>query len=155
VLATGASRIRWVGSHLTVALAGSAVLLLLAGLGLGATASAALEDASVLPRLLGAALAYVPAVWLTVGLGVALFGLVPRASVLVWIVIAYAGTVGYMGDLLGLPDWMEDLSPFGHVPLLPAHGFTLLPLVVLTAIAAGLIAIGLAGFRRRDLTTTG
>lgn len=154
VLATAVSRVGWVGSHLAVALGGSAVLLLLAGLGLGITASAALSDAEVLPRMIGATLAYAPAVWVTVGLGVALFGLVPRATVLVWIVIAYSGLIGIYADLLGLPDWTVDLSPFGHVPLLPAVGMRWAPILVLTGIAAGLTALGLSGFRRRDLTTT-
>lgn len=154
VLATAVSRGRWLGSHLAVALGGSVLLLLLAGLGLGITASAALGDASVVPRLVGATLAYTPAVWLTVGVGVALFGLAPKATMLAWIVIAYAGFIGMFAELLGLPDWTMDLSPFGHVPLLPAVGMRWTPVVVLTLIAAALVAVGLAGFRRRDLTTT-
>jgi len=153
VLATAVSRAGWVGSHLAVALGGSVLLLLLSGLGLGISASAALGDASVLPKMIGAMLAYLPAVWLTVGIGVALFGLVPRASLLVWIVIAYSSLIGMFADLLGLPDWTVDLSPFGHVPLLPAVGMRWTPIVLLTAIAAGLTAIGLFAFRRRDLAS--
>ncbi len=153
VLATAVSRVGWVGSHLLVALGGSAVLLLLAGLGLGITAGSALGDASVLPRLVGAALAYLPAVWVTVAFGVALFGLAPRATPLVWIVVAYAGLIGTFAELLGLPDWTLDLSPFGHVPLLPAVPMRWTPIVVLTALAAALTALGLYGFRRRDLAT--
>jgi ABC-2 type transport system permease protein len=98
-------------------------------------------------------MAYAPAVWLTVGLAVALFGLAPRATLLVWILIAYAGLIGMFADLLGLPDWTVDLSPFGHVPLLPAVGMRWTPIVLLTAIAAALIAVGLVGFRRRDLAS--
>ncbi|HEX6230936.1 MAG TPA: ABC transporter permease [Actinomycetota bacterium] len=155
VLATAVSRTGWLGSHVAVALAGSALLLLVAGLGLGITASAALSDPGVLPRMVGATLVYLPAVWLTVGLGVALIGLAPRATALVWIVIAYAGLIGMFADLLGLPDWTVDLSPFGHVPLLPAVAMRWAPMLVLGAIAAGLTALGLSGFRRRDLSTTG
>lgn len=154
VLAAAVSRTGWVGSHLAVALGGGALLLLLSGLGLGITASAALGDAGVLPRMVGATLAYLPAVWLTVGLGVALFGLVPRATLLVWVVIAYSALIGTFASLMGLPDWTVDLSPFGHVPLLPAVDVRWTPLAVLTAIAAGLTVIGLYGFRRRDLATT-
>ncbi|HWC70526.1 MAG TPA: ABC transporter permease [Actinomycetota bacterium] len=153
VLATAVSRVEWVGSHLAVALIGSAVLLLVAGLGLGISASSSLGDGSVLPRVIGATMAYAPAVWLTVGLAVALFGLAPRATLLVWILIAYAGLIGMFADLLGLPDWTVDLSPFGHVPLLPAVGMRWTPIVLLTAIAAALIAVGLVGFRRRDLAS--
>ncbi len=155
VLATSVSRFGWVGSHLTIAFGGSALLLLLAGLGLGATAAVALSDASVLPRMVGATLAYAPAVWVTVGLGVALYGLLPRAALMVWIVIAYAGLIGMFADLFGLPGWTVDLSPFGHIPLLPAVGMRWTPVLVLTAIAAGLTVVGLSGFRRRDLATTG
>lgn len=151
VLATAVSRTRWAASHITVALVGSAALLLLSSLGLGLTAAAALDDERLLPRLLGAALAYVPAVWTTVGLGVALFGLVPRAVALVWVVIAYAGVIGSYAGILGLPSWTVKLTPFGHVPLLPAEKLTWTPLVVLTVLAAALIAGGLAAFRRRNI----
>ena len=154
ILATAVSRTRWVASHLVVALAGSALLLLLTGVGLGITAGTALGDASVLPRLVSATLVYLPAVWLTVGLGVALYGLAPRATRFVWIVIAYAGLIGIYADLLGLPEWTVKLSPFSHVPMLPAETVRWAPLMILTAIAAALIAVGLAAFRRRDLTTT-
>lgn len=152
VLATATSRTRWLGSHVAVAVVGSAVILGLAGLGIGLTASATL-DQDVVPDLLGAALAYLPAVWVTAGLAVALYGLVPRATLLVWLVIAYAGLIGSFAAILGLPDWTLDLSPFGHVPALPAVEMAWTPVVVLTAIAVGLIALGLYGFRQRDLET--
>jgi ABC-2 type transport system permease protein len=153
LLATATSRIRLAASHLIVAAVGSAVILALGGLGLGLTASAALDDARFVPDLLGAALAYLPAVWLTIGLGVALFGVVPRASVLVWIVIAYAGLIGSFAAILDLPEWTLNLSPFGHIPALPAVDLNWTPLVILTAISAGLVALGFYGFRRRDLET--
>jgi ABC-2 type transport system permease protein len=37
------------------------------------------------------------------------------------------------------------------VPQLPAASLTLLPLVVMSAVAAGLTLIGLIGLRRRDI----
>lgn len=46
---------------------------------------------------------------------------------------------------------MNNLSPFGHVPQLLAAEFTATPIVILTALAAVLVAVGVAGFRRRDL----
>lgn len=153
VLATATSRMGWVASHVTVAMVGSAVILLLGVLGLGVTAAAALEDGSVLPRLLGAGLAYLPAIWLTVGLGVALFGVVPRATALVWILISYAALIGSFAAILDLPEWTLDLSPFGHVPALPAVDMAWTPVLVLTGIAVGLFAVGLWGFRLRDLET--
>jgi len=54
---------------------------------------------------------------------------------------------------LQFPDWMNNLSPFGHVPQLPAADMSWTPMLVLTVVAAGLIWLGLAGFRRRDLET--
>ena len=151
VLATAVSRQGWLGSHLIVVLAGSAVLMFLTGLGLGISASQALGDGDMLWRILGASLAHIPAIWLTVGIGVALFGFVPRATILVWVVMAYAGLVGWLGALLQFPDWAISLSPLGHTPMVPAEDLVWTPLVVLTLTAAVLIMAGLAGFRRRDL----
>jgi ABC-2 type transport system permease protein len=43
-----------------------------------------------------------------------------------------------------------DVSPFEHVPEMPAQGVEWLPLVVLTLVAMALTAVGLTGLHRRD-----
>lgn len=153
VLATAVSRSRWAAGHLTIAMIGGAAILVLTGLGFGITGAIATGDAALLPRLTGAALAHVPALWLVVGLATALFGLLPRAVALVWAVLAYGVTVGMFGGLLQFPGWTYELSPFGHTPQLPAENMAIAPLLVLTLIAAALVAAGLAGLHRRDVTT--
>jgi len=62
--------------------------------------------------------------------------------------------VTMFGQPLRLSRWLLDLSPFAHLPKLPAAGFTATPLAWLLATAAVLAAAGLAGFRRRDLAST-
>jgi ABC-2 type transport system permease protein len=153
LLATGLSRNRWLGSHVAVALAGGTMLMVLAGLGFGLSGAASAGDGGLVLELTGAAAAYAPALWVTVGVAVLLFGWFPRAGAAAWIVPVYAFLVGYLGPILQLPDWTKNLSPFGHVPQLPAAGMNWTPLLALTAVAAGLILLGLAGFRRRDLDT--
>jgi ABC-2 type transport system permease protein len=61
--------------------------------------------------------------------------------------------IGMFGTLLGLPAAVLDLSPFEWTPAVPAAGWDAVPVLVLAAIAAGVVAVGLASFRRRDLTT--
>ncbi|MFD4003812.1 ABC transporter permease [Streptomyces rubiginosohelvolus] len=153
LLATGLSRNRWLGSHVAVALTGGTALLVLAGLCFGVSGAASAGDGSLVLELALAAAAYAPALWVTVGVAVLLFGWFPRAGAVAWIVPVYAFLVGYLGPILQLPDGLTNLSPFGHVPQLPAAPMTWTPLLALTAVAAGLIALGLAGFRRRDLDT--
>ncbi|GAA3500501.1 ABC transporter membrane-spanning protein [Streptomyces prasinosporus] len=153
LLATGLSRARWAGGHLAVAVGGGTLVLLLAGLGFGVAGAASTGDGGLLPALVGAALAYAPALWVTAGAAVVLFGWFPRASQAAWAVPAYAFVVGYLGEILRFPDWTNDLSPFGHVPRLPAADMDWTPLLLLTLVAAGLVWLGLAGFRRRDLET--
>ncbi|MFJ5868604.1 ABC transporter permease [Streptomyces parvus] len=153
LLATGLSRSGWLGSHVAVALTGGTALLVLAGLCFGVSGAASAGDGSLVLELTLAAAAYAPALWVTVGVAVLLFGWFPRAGAVAWIVPVYAFFVGYLGPILRLPDGLTNLSPFGHVPRLPAAPMTWTPLLALTAVAAGLIALGLAGFRRRDLDT--
>lgn len=153
ILATGLSRMRWLASHVAVAMVGGAGVLVAAGLGFGVAGALTTEDTGMVASLVGASLAYVPALWVTAGIGVALFGLAPRAAPLVWIVPLYAFVVGYLGEILQFPEWMNSLSPFGHVPQLPADDPAAVPLLALTGVAAGLVAIGLAAFRHRDVGT--
>ena len=68
-------------------------------------------------------------------------------------IVALVGFVllGEFGSLFDLSPVVMDISPFAHVPRMPGGDFSVAPLLWLTAIAAGLILMGLAGFRRRDV----
>jgi ABC-2 type transport system permease protein len=151
VLATPVSRWRFAASHLAVAFAGSVFMLAVAGLAAGLTYGLAGGGMQSVPRLFVAALVYAPAMWIMVGLAIALDGLVPRLVGVSWAILVACVVEGFLGAVLGLPDWLSDISPFEHVPQLPAASLTLLPLVVMSAVAAGLTLIGLAGLRRRDI----
>jgi ABC-2 type transport system permease protein len=151
VLATALGRIRWAAGHLTVALGGSALMLVAAGLGTGLAYAVAIGDAGQVPRLLGAALVHLPALWVAVGFTVLLFGMVPRVIALAWAALALCLVVGLFGQLLELPAWLRDISPFEHTPQIPVAGFDVVPLAAMTALAAMLTAAGLAAFRRRDI----
>ncbi len=151
VLSTGVSRARWLGSHLMVAAAGSAVILTAGGLGVGLTYGLVSADLGQVPRLVGAALTYLPALWVLVGLTAAVYGLAPRWSPAAWAAVVGCFVIGFFRQLLGLPQWLADLSPFEHTPLVPGVDLQLLPLLTLAALAAGLSAVGLAGFRHRDI----
>ena len=151
LLSTPLSRVRWASGHLAVALVGGVVVLVVSGLSMGLSDAAVTGDTDVVLRALGGMLAYAPATWLLVGLTLALIGLAPRAAPAAWGVLALCFVVGMFGQLLDVPQWVSDLSPFQHVPQLPAADFTAVPLLVLTTCAGGLIALGLTGLRRRDL----
>jgi hypothetical protein len=81
VLATAVPRSRWMASHLMFAFGGPVVALAVAGLTTGLTYGAIAGDlAGQVPRVLAAALVQVPAVWVMVAVGAALFGLLPRLT---------------------------------------------------------------------------
>jgi ABC-2 type transport system permease protein len=152
VLAARVSRNRFMWSHLGIALAGSTALLLVLGLGFGISAAISSDDAGELPRMIGAAIAYAPALWVFVGLAAALFGLAPRFAGAAWAVLGGIAFVGFLGPLLRLPDWVFEASPLEHVPRLPVADFDAAPELVLTVIAGVLVSVGSVAFRRRDLT---
>jgi len=151
LLAGPLRRERWAGSHLAVALTGTFVAVAASGLGMGVGYAMIVGDASQVLRLTGVVLVTVPAVLVVLGATMALYGLVPRWALLAWGVLAFVAVVGYLGEVLQLPTWSRDLSPFEHVPALPAEDLTVLPLVLLTAIGAGLTWLGLWGLSRRDI----
>ncbi|MFI7433346.1 ABC transporter permease [Micromonospora haikouensis] len=153
VLATGVSRSRWLLGHLIFALLGPAVVLVVTGLVTGLAYGLSIGDvAGRVPRLTGAALAHVPAVWVLVGVAVLLFGLLPRVSVgVAWAALAACLLLGQLGAVLELSQWLLDLSPFTHTPQVLGGPVPRTPLLALTATAAALSTAGLLAFRRRDL----
>jgi ABC-2 type transport system permease protein len=153
LLATHVGRIRWAMSHLVFAVVGTALLLALAGAAGGLSYGGQINDVGhQVARLTGTALAQLPAALVLAGLGVALFGLVPKVSTsLTWAGLIACFVLLELGAILGLSQWIIDVSPFAHIPKFPGAAFTSTPLIVLTAIAVVLAGGGLAAFRRRDI----
>ncbi|GLZ05620.1 exporter of polyketide antibiotics [Actinomadura sp. NBRC 104412] len=152
ILATKVSRLWWLSGHLVVTLAGTLALLVVSGLGMGVAYALAASDPGQIPRLMGASLVHVPAVWLLVGLTVLGLGWLPRAAAAVaWVVFAYCVFIAMFSDAIDLPGWTKAVSPFAHTPELPLESLTATPLAVTAAVLAALLAGGYLGLRRRDL----
>ena len=139
VLAAPVGRVRWAGGHLVVAGLGSAGLLVVGGvamaLGEGLTSGGL---ATLVPRLAGAGLAQVPAVWVMAGLAVGVFGLAPRIAVPVaWTALGVAALITLLGPAIRLSHWVLDVSPFSPYPEAAWGACPVAPLVWLVVVAAG------------------
>jgi ABC-2 type transport system permease protein len=153
VLATAIGRRRWAGGHLATALGGGALVMLAMGLGAGLAYAARTGDAAQVPRLAAAALGQLPAVWVLAGVAAAGFGLASRFAAVAWVALAVCVLLEILGPLLDLPRALTDLSPFAHSPSLPGGALDAPALLAMTAIAAALVAAGLAAFARRDVSS--
>jgi len=152
VLATATPRVRWASSHLVFAVLGPVLILAVAGVVAGALYGVIIGDVEgQIPSVFGAAMIQIPAVWVVTGIAVALFGFFPKYTDTIWGFLVAFFLLGQLGRILQFPQWMLDLSPFSHIPALPADELTLTPLVILTSLALVLVVIGLVGFQRRDV----
>ncbi|MGP9503576.1 ABC transporter permease [Specibacter sp. AOP5-B1-6] len=148
-LAGSLARTRWLGAHIAVAAAGSAVMLLLGGWLTGVSSNGAASGSA----LAGASFAYWPAVLLMMGVLLFLHGFLPRLSVsLSWAVYGMSVVVAMFGPLFSLSEDAIKATPFGAVPRMPADSFSLAPLAALTLLAVVLGVLGIWRFRNRDIT---
>jgi ABC-2 type transport system permease protein len=145
VLATATSRSRTLLAGLAVALGGVLWLLAVAGL---ATAVGLGRDPG---RLLVAGLAQAPAAWLVVGVAALLFAVRSGWSAVGWFVLALFFALGQLGELLDLPGWVTGLSPYTHIPAMPAQPFEGAPAAVLTGLAAACVVAAWWRYRSRDI----
>jgi ABC-2 type transport system permease protein len=152
LLAAPHSRARWVMGHALIAAVSVVVVLAVAGLAAGLAFGLMEEGWSRLPSSVSATLAHVPAALTLVGVVAVLFAVVPRVSVgLGWGALVAAVVLGQFGELLRLPDWVQDISPFRHTPAMPLEAFEPVPALVMVAVA--LLAAGTAAvfIERRDI----
>ncbi|GAA2029546.1 exporter of polyketide antibiotics [Agromyces tropicus] len=156
VLATPVPRRWWLGGYGLVG--GFAILVVLGFAAVGALLGALASDdpAASAENALKSALAQAPAALVYLGLALLVFVLLPRLTIAVaWALLAAGAFFGVFGELLGLPDWVHDLSPFSHAPLPVAGevdwtgGFWML------GIAGAAIALAVAAMGRRELATDG
>lgn len=154
IIATATSRSVWWAGQVVVTAIGTVIVTVAGGAGAGVAYAMVVGDVGEVARMVGAALATLPAVAVLVAFALAVYGLVPRAVPAVWGVYAAVLVSGILGETLRLPGWVRDLSPFEHLPQVPARGVSPAPLLVLAAIAGALAAAGWYGFRRRDLAVS-
>jgi ABC-2 type transport system permease protein len=151
LLATEVGRIRWAVSHIAIALGGTTLIVAGGGVAAGLSYGATVDDMGQVGRLLGAALVQLPAAWLLTGIVVAVFGLAPRLIMAGWAALVAFLLLGELGPAFDLRQPVMDISPYAHVPKLPAAGMAITPVAWLVAVALALTAAGLFGLRRRDI----
>jgi ABC-2 type transport system permease protein len=146
VLAGSVSRWRWLLSNVGATLVGSAVLMFLAGLGNGLGAAATMGQADLVPRLIGAGVAQVPAMAVMAGIGA--LAVAVRRPLIGWLAVTFVVLALYLGALLRLPRWLIDLSPVGRTTV-PSN-VPVGAMAVMVAAAVGLTAVAGWIYRRRD-----
>ncbi len=119
LLATAASRSRWLGGHLAVTVLGSVLVLGVAGIGLGAGYATVTGDTAAVWRFTWQTLTWLPAVLVLSGLARLLYGVSPRLASYGWLGLGFAVVVLMLGDVLRFPGWLRDFSPFEHLAMVP------------------------------------
>ena len=152
LLTSSVSRSQWAASNLIFAVLAPALVLIIfaltMGLSYGLISGNVFDDVF---RILGAALVYLPAIWLFTGITMLLFGLIPRLAALSWVALALVVVIDLLGEFFDISQWILDISPFTHVPRLLAGDTVENSLILLFVVAFALILIGIVGYQRRDI----
>lgn len=151
LLGTALSRTRWLGAQVAMTVLGTLAVLGAGGLGVGVGYALVTGDGGAVPDFLRATMPYVAPVLVTSAAARLLYGLAPHLASLAWLVLAFAFVVMLFGSLFRMPEWVQDLSPFHHLALVPAEPFRWAPFLWLLGIAAILSVTGQLLFRRRDV----
>lgn len=155
VLSRAVPRGKLLAGYVLIAFVTSAAIQLANAVGLYASASASLGNTNTLrlSLLLKADLAYLPAIWVMLGIVVLLVGVAPRATGAIWAYFGISFFLVYFGRVItGMPEWIKKLSPFGHIPQLPVESVNYVTLGVMTLTAAILTAAGFVGYAKRDVS---
>ncbi|NQX13943.1 hypothetical protein HQQ80_20125 [Microbacteriaceae bacterium VKM Ac-2855] len=152
ILATRTTRWRWFGGHLLAGALAIVFVLLIAGASAAFAFVANGDDGSAAAASFAAAAAQLPASLSYLGLTAAVVAVLPRVTIpLGWSLLAVGLVLGQLGGLIGVPQWLRDLSPFVHTPALPSADPDWVGGIALLLVAVALAAVGSAVFRRRDL----
>lgn len=150
VLAAPVSRRAWLVATAGTTAAGAVVMSAGLGAAHGLGAAVTTGDAHYVWDLTLAQLNMVPPVLVVLGVATLLFGASPRLIGATWAIVGYAFLASTFGELLDLPQFAYDLSPFEHSALMPLESFAALPVAVLSALAVTLVGIGVELFDRRE-----
>ena len=147
---TPMKRTGWMVSHVLFTVLGPFVILFVVGCATAIGSSVSGVGTDTLLSFLSASLIKLPAVLVMTGIVVLLFGMFPKISVaLSWSLFSLFIVIQLLWEMGILPETVFLLTPFGHV--YPTQPQTIQTFLALSAIALVLYAVGLVGFKRRDL----
>ncbi len=150
-LAGSLSRARWLAAHTVAVLGGLVLIVVVASLVLAGTTALSLGDTAELGAVMGSGLAYLPAELVLAGIGLAVFGVWPRAFPVAWAAFGVVTFIAFLGPGLKLDRWVLDLAPTTHVGNPPLGEVAAGDLVALTAVGVLLLGVGFLAFRRRGV----
>lgn len=151
IVGSAVSRLRLMAGYVMIAAINGFVMLSLAAVGLWSAGTAVMDEPFAFGTIYGAALVYYPALLVMIGLAALLIGFVPRLHSVIWLYVLYSFVVVYLGELFQFPDWVGNLSPYGHIPELPVGEMNAVPVVILSVSAIAVMVLGIIGYRRRDM----
>lgn len=149
LLTSGTSRDRSFVSTIMVMFVGSSWLLVVTGVSLSLGVGGRSDHSFA--RLVVSSLAPAPAVWVVLALALACVCFRASWAVSGWAILLFFATLGQIGEFIDLPQPLLNLSPYTHVPKMPQQTFELLPVAVLSGVAATIVAVSWVMYRRRDL----
>ncbi|MEX0934356.1 MAG: hypothetical protein WDZ42_00990 [Candidatus Saccharimonadales bacterium] len=155
MLSASLGRFKFMITQITFIILTSAVMLLVAGIGVGLSASMSLEALdNILPEVLIGASIQLPAILLIIGLITATFAYLPKLSVsLSWMIMSISIIFSpFFSSLFNLPGWVVNISPLAHTPAVPPiDNIEYAPIIILSLIAIFLFVLSFLGFKSRDL----
>jgi len=152
LLSTRLQRWGWLARQVSTAMLSMVAVATIAGLAAGVSFFLAGESASRIPTSLAAVAVHLPAGLVFVAATAVAFAWLPRATAaLGWGLFVVGLIVGQLGGLVGLPQWVQDASPFRHVPAVPLEEVDPAPIFVFVGIALVLFIAATIGLRRRDI----
>ena len=153
VLARVVPRLKYILAYTVLAYILSVLLQLFTAVGIYMSAASLAGETNPfgLATLLKASLTYLPALWVMIGLTVLLIGLIPKAAGAIWGFFGFVFFASFMGEVLGLPEWLLSVSPVHHIAdVILGDSINFTPLIILTVIAVALTAVGFVGYTKRD-----
>ncbi|KRE31222.1 ABC transporter permease [Agromyces sp. Soil535] len=152
VLAAPVSRFHWFSAYLLIGAVSVLGVLAFGVLGAMVGLTGAPDAGERMSTIAEAGLAQLPGCLVVVAVAALAFAVLPRLSIaLGWAVLVLAILLGQFGGMLGLPDWLRDLSPFSHTPVVTAETVDWAAAWAMFGIAVGVAAVAAVIVRRRDL----
>jgi len=155
VISHAVPRMKYLAGYTVLAYVSSVLIQCAAPIGIYASAVAAVGDINpfTLGMLLKAYLAYLPALWVMISIAVLIVGAFPKISGAVWGYFGFVCFASFMGEFIGLPNWLLALAPLKHVSQVLLVDINYTPLIMMTIMAVALTAAGFIFYRKRDMVT--